>query len=341
MTSDAIRKIVGGDDLSSEETYELFAEMMDGRTTDVQKSALLVALKMKGESTEEIVGAARAMRERVVPIVSGEERLVDTCGTGGDAKGTFNVSTVAAFVAAGAGVKVAKHGNRAVSSKCGSADLLAALGLNLDLDAAEMSRMLEEIGIAFLFAPKLHPAMAAVGPVRRELGMRTIFNLLGPLTNPAAARCQVLGVYSREVLGPMAEALAELGSEHVLVVHSLDGMDEISVCSETEVHEVIDGGVREFTVSPEELGLRRCRGEEIPGGDVDANRRIALQVLDGMGGAAREIVLANAGAAIYVSGIAATLREGVEAARESIDSGAAREKLQRLARATQSVRGAA
>jgi anthranilate phosphoribosyltransferase len=328
----SIRRLVEQADLSRHEMREAFAQIMDGVASDVQKSAFLVALRMKGETTEEVIGAATAMRERVIPIVIDAPHLVDTCGTGGDGSGTFNVSTVAAFVTAGAGAMVAKHGNRAVSSSCGSADLLAALGVNLDLDAEQMTAVLRKSGIAFLFAPKLHPAMAAVVSVRRELGLRTIFNLLGPMTNPAAAKRQVLGVYSHHLVPMVAEALLALGSEHVLVVHGADGVDEISVSAETIAAEVVDGEVRQFRIDPEQMGLRRFDRAAIGGGDVTANVEIARAVLGGAKGAEREIVLANAGAAIYVSGLADSLREGVEAARTSIDRGAAAEKLETLIR---------
>src|SRR5438477_7318251 len=230
----------------------VFGEVMDGRATDIQKSALLIALRMKGETAEEITGAAIAMRERVTPLDVDREILVDTCGTGGDGRGTFNVSTLAALVAAGAGASVAKHGNRAVSSSCGSADVLSALGVNIDLDAARMSDVLRRTGISFLFAPKLHPAMGAVAAIRRELGVRTIFNVLGPLTNPAFARRQVLGVYSLHLVDVLARVLLALGAEHALVVHSADGLDEISISAPTRVAEVRGGGVRTYDVTPGE-----------------------------------------------------------------------------------------
>ncbi|HVT02358.1 MAG TPA: anthranilate phosphoribosyltransferase [Thermoanaerobaculia bacterium] len=323
MIAEAIRRVIEGKDLSRQEMYQLFGRVMDGEATDIQKSALLVALRMKGETAEEITGAAMAMRERVVPLVTNGLSVIDTCGTGGDGLGTFNISTVAAIVAAGAGVRVAKHGNRAVSSKCGSADVLSALGVNIDLDVAQMSRVLEEVGISFLFAPKLHPAMAAVVPVRRELGVRTIFNILGPLTNPAFARRQVLGVYSPSLVIVVAQVLKALGSEHALVVHSVDGMDEISISAPTRAVEVRNGELLTMELTPESLGLNRAPIEEIEGGDVARNAEIAREILGGAAGAARDVVLANAGAAIYVSGLAGSIIDGVSRARESIDSGAA------------------
>jgi anthranilate phosphoribosyltransferase len=334
----AIRKVVDGKNLERDEMHDVFSEVMDGRASDVQKSALLIALRMKGETAEEITGAAMAMRERVTPLTVDRERIVDTCGTGGDGRGTFNVSTIAALVAAGAGASVAKHGNRAVSSSCGSADVLAELGVAIDLDAARMSEVLRRTGISFLFAPKLHPAMSAVAGIRRELGVRTIFNVLGPLTNPAFARRQVLGVYSFHLVEVLARVLLALGAEHAMVVHSEDGLDEISVSAATHVCEVRDGDVHRYELTPEEIGASRHSIEEIAGGDARENARIAREVLGGAIGARGEIVVANAGAALYVAGTAATIREGVELARESIASGQAIAKLQELVRVTNELR---
>lgn len=333
MIADAIKRIVDGRSLDRAEMYEVFGQVMDGRASDVQKAALLVALRLKGETSDEITGAAQAMRERVTPLdvdAASRDLLVDTCGTGGDGRGTFNISTIAALVAAGAGANVAKHGNRAVSSSCGSADLLAALGVNLDLDAAQMSVVLRHAGIAFLFAPKLHPAMSAVAAVRRELGVRTIFNVLGPLTNPAFARRQVLGVYAERLVETVARVLAALGAVHALVVHSRDGLDEISVSAPTLVCEVRDGGIRTYEITPEDLGLRTHAIEELAGGDIDANAAIAREVLSGSEGARHDVVIANAGAALYVSGAVPTIRYGVALAHDSIVSGRARQKLQQL-----------
>ncbi|MCM2317233.1 MAG: anthranilate phosphoribosyltransferase [Thermoanaerobaculia bacterium] len=330
MIGDAIRRLVEGGDLTREESRELFGMLMDGQASDAQKAALLIALRMKSETVDEITGAAIAMRERVTPLDVDPEGLVDTCGTGGDGRGSFNVSTVSAIVAAGAGARVAKHGNRAVSSSCGSADVLAALGVEIELTAKQMVEVLESAGISFLFAPKLHPAMAAVSSVRRELGLRTIFNILGPLTNPAFARRQVLGVFSPRLVETMARVLAELGAEHALVVHGDDGMDEISVSGATHSFEIRDGAVEPREITPESLGLKRFDPALLHGGDAATNARIAREVLDGRDGACRAIVLANAGAAIYVSGIESTLRDGVEAARDSIDSGRALEALETL-----------
>ena len=337
MIEQAIKRTVDGRHLGRDEMHEVFAQVMDGKTSDVQKSAFLVALRMKGETADEITGAALAMRERVTPLDVDRTNLVDTCGTGGDGRGTFNISTVAAIVAAAAGANVAKHGNRAVSSACGSADVLAALGVNIDLDAPRMSQVLRRAGIAFLFAPKLHPAMSAVAAVRRELGVRTIFNVLGPLTNPAFARRQVLGVYAERLVETVARVLAALGAEHAMVVHSRDGLDEISVSAPTRVCEVRDGEVRSYEVTPEEIGLRVHDIEELAGGDANANAEIARGILNGDNGARRDVVIANAGAALYVAGVAPSIRDGVKLANDAIESGAARDKLGQLIDASHEV----
>jgi anthranilate phosphoribosyltransferase len=334
MIGQAIKRVVDGQHLDRQEMVEVFGEIMDGKASDVQKSAFLVALRMKGETPEEITGAAIAMRERVTPLDVDREILVDTCGTGGDGRGTFNISTLAAIVAAGAGANVAKHGNRAVSSSCGSADVLTALGVHIDLDAPRMSRVLERTGISFLFAPKLHPAMGAVAGVRRELGVRTIFNVLGPLTNPAFAKRQVLGVYADHLVDVIARVLLALGAEHAIVVHSRDGLDEISISAPTRVCEVRDGEIRAYEIAPNDLGIEVQPIEALAGGDAAENARIAWAILDGEEGARRDVVAANAGAALYVSGAATSLIEGVELARQAINSGAARAKLEELIAAT-------
>ena len=330
MIANAIKRAVDGQHLGRDEMHAVFSDVMDGKTSDVQKSALLVALRMKGETADEITGAAMAMRERVTPLNVDREHLVDTCGTGGDGRGTFNISTVAAIVAAGAGANVAKHGNRAVSSSCGSADLLAALGVQIDLDAPRMSDVLRRVGIAFLFAPKLHPAMSAVAGVRKDLGVRTIFNVLGPLTNPAFARRQVLGVYADRLVETVAQVLAALGAEHALVVHSHDGLDEISVSAATHVCEVRGGEMQSYELTPEAIGVDRHPIERLAGGDATMNAAIARALLEGENGARHDVVVANAGAALYVAGLAPTIREGVTLAKESIASGRASEKLQQL-----------
>jgi anthranilate phosphoribosyltransferase len=330
MIEQAIKRAVDGRHLGRDEMHEVFAQVMDGKASDVQKSALLIALRMKGETADEITGAAMAMRERVTPLDVERDGLVDTCGTGGDGRGTFNISTVAAIVAAAAGANVAKHGNRAVSSACGSADVLSALGMNIDLDAPRMSEVLRRAGIAFLFAPKLHPAMSAVAAVRRELGVRTIFNVLGPLTNPAFARRQVLGVFAARLVETVANVLRALGADHAMVVHSHDGLDEIAVSAPTHVCEVKDGEIRSYDITPEDIGLRTHSIDELAGGDARTNAEIARRILDGEDGARRDVVIANAGAALYVADLAPSIRDGVTLAREAIESNAAREKLQQL-----------
>lgn len=339
MIAEAIRTVAEGKNLTRDEMHRVFGEVMDGHATEVQKSALLIALRMKGETDEEITGAALAMRERVTPLTGNFERLVDTCGTGGDGRGTFNVSTLAAIVAAAAGASVAKHGNRAVSSACGSADLLKELRVEIDLDAPRTSEVLQRTGISFLFAQKLHPAMSSVAAVRRELGVRTVFNVLGPLTNPAFARRQVLGVYAPHLVELLAKVLLALGADHALVVHSFDGLDEISISAPTRVTELRDGALRTYDVTPEAIGVRRYDLRELAGGNAQDNARIARAVLAGEDAAAVEIVVANAGAALYVAGSAETIRDGVVLAREAIASGAARRKLEELVAATNDVAG--
>ncbi|HEY8182798.1 MAG TPA: anthranilate phosphoribosyltransferase [Thermoanaerobaculia bacterium] len=337
MIAAAIKKLVDRQNLERSEMYDVFGYVMDGKASDVQKSAFLIALRMKGETVDEITGAAMAMRERVTPLQTNGADVIDTCGTGGDGRGTFNISTVAAIVAAGAGAMVAKHGNRAVSSSCGSADLLTELGVAIDLDAPRMSEVLRRTGISFLFAPKLHPAMGAVMGVRRELGVRTVFNVLGPLTNPAFARRQVLGVYSDHLVDLLAQVLLALGSEHAIVVHSRDGLDEISVSAPTRVAEVRDGQIRVYEVTPEAIGVKAHPIEQIAGGDAAQNARIARAILAGEAGARADIVIANAGAALYVSGISPTIRDGVSLAREAIKSGEATRKLDSLIAASREV----
>lgn len=334
MIEQSIRKLVAGHDLPRDEMRTVFGEIMDGDASDVQKSAFLVALRMKGETSEEITGAAMVMRERVTPLGVDPDGLVDTCGTGGDGRGTINVSTIAALVVAGAGAPVAKHGNRAVSSRCGSADVLEALGVTIDLTPAQMANVLDRTGIAFLFAPKLHPAMASVASVRKELGVRTVFNVLGPLTNPAFAKRQVLGVFDTPLVETLGAVLAELGTKRALVVHGRDGMDEISLSDATLVAEVDEGSIKTYEVTPESLGLERINPESVKGGDSGKNAEIARRILAGEKGPARELIGVNAGAALYVAGLASTLRDGVALARDSIDSGAARAKLEELVRVT-------
>jgi len=327
---DAIKNLIELKCLSQEDAYEVALEIMNGNATDAQIAALLVALKIKGEGITEITGFARAMREKVIRIDCHPENLVDTCGTGGDNLGTFNISTTSAFVAAGAGCKVAKHGNRSVSSRCGSADLLEKLGINIEATPERTVSCINNAGIGFLFAPLLHPAMKyAMGP-RKEIGVRTIFNILGPLTNPAGARRQVLGIFNKELTEPIANVLKNLGAEHCLVVHGEDGLDEITTTGRTFVSELHDGLVESHYIEPQEFGIKKGTIDDIKGGDVADNARITLDILHGSKGPKREIVVLNAGAAIYVGGKASSLAKGIELAKESIDSGNAMDKLQML-----------
>ncbi|MDA8016605.1 MAG: anthranilate phosphoribosyltransferase [Thermoanaerobaculia bacterium] len=326
-----LQDILAGRDLSREVTQALFGRLMDGELSDVVKSALLVGLAMKGEAASEIAGAASAMRKRVLTIPHTVAKVVDTCGTGGDGKGTFNISTAAALVAAAAGVPVAKHGNRSVSSKSGSADVLAELGVRIDLTPDEAGRCLHAVGIAFLFAPKLHPAMKEVMPVRRELGVRTIFNVLGPLTNPAGAQRQVVGVFAQHLVDTVADVLAELGSEHAFVVHGSDGLDEITLTGPTRIAEVRRGEVRTYEIGPGDLGLDVCQPADLAGGTPQENAEAMRRVLGGEEGPLLDITAANAGAAMVAGGLVMDLAEAVEAAREVILSGLAQAKLEELA----------
>jgi anthranilate phosphoribosyltransferase len=304
-------------------------EIADGEATPAQVGALLAGLRLKGETVDEIAGAADVMRSRVDPIRVGKEVFVDTCGTGGDGRATFNISTTAAFVVAGAGVTVAKHGNRAVSSKSGSADVLAALGVDVEAGKEVVERCIAEVGIGFLFAPRLHPAFKAVAGIRRELATRTIFNLLGPLANPAGARHQVMGVYEPRWVPIIGGVLAALGTRHSFVVHG-EGLDEITVCGMTHLCEVKGGNVERFSIHPEDIGLGRHPEASIVGGDAALNARILRDVLSGQKGAPRDATLANAAAALVAAEVATDLRSGVRIAAEAIDKGAAAEKLARL-----------
>lgn len=336
----AINQVVTGKSLSIEEARQVMLGIMEGRATEAQIGSLLTALRMKGETVEEITGCALAMREKASHITSRHSRLVDTCGTGGDGSGTFNISTTAAFVVAGAGVPVAKHGNRSVSSKSGSADLLEALGANLDLTPAEVENILNQVGIGFLFAPAFHKAMKyAVGP-RREIGIRSIFNILGPLTNPAGAKVQVLGVFDPELTEALARVLQQLGVERALVVHGAGGLDEISTLGPTKVSYLKKGDITNIIIDSEGLGFPRVRREQLQGGDASLNAKITLSILAGEKGPCRDIVLINAGAALTAAGAAGDLSEGIKMAASSIDSGSAKEKLDQFIAATQSIRAA-
>src|SRR5262245_14593568 len=341
IITEAVRALVDRRDLSRIEAAAAMEAIMSGVATHAQIAAFLTALRMKGETVEELIGFAQVMRQKVVHIrtrgddVAGltgtdREMLIDTCGTGGDAVGTFNVSTATAFVVAGAGLRVAKHGNRSVSSLCGSADVVETLGIDLNLAPALVSRCIAEVGIGFLYAPLLHTAMRHVMPARREMGIRTVFNMLGPLTNPAGANAQLIGVYAAALAEPLARVLAELRTVRALVVHGADGLDEISNTGESRVSEVREGTVRTFTLRPEDFGLARATVADLKGGDREQNADIVRAILDGEAGPKREIVLMNAAAALVAGGRARELKEGVEVAARSIDSGAARAKLQAL-----------
>jgi anthranilate phosphoribosyltransferase len=329
--------LVRGESLTGRQAHEAMLCLLEGRATPAQIAAFLVALRMKGETAEELAGMARAMREKAERVDAGArgEPLLDTCGTGGDAAGTFNVSTLVAFVAAGAGVRVAKHGNRSMSSRCGSADLMEALGVRIELTPEQMEQAIREVGIGFLFAPAIHKATRHAQPVRRELRLRTVFNYLGPLTNPAGASAQLVGAPSARAAELMAGALAELGLERGFVVHGSDGLDEITTTGPTLVFEIRGGQVARREVTPEEFGVSRARAEDLRGGDPAANCEIARAVLSGVRGPRRDITLVNAAAALVVAGRAGDFREGMEMAAESVDSGAALRKVRELAEFTQ------
>jgi anthranilate phosphoribosyltransferase len=345
MIRHALEIISTGDNLSRADADAAMEQILAGRSTDVEIAALLKALRAKGESLDEVVGFATAMRRHATPIFPpshplAHEALVDTCGTGGDVSGTFNISTVAAFVVAGAGVRVAKHGNRSISSRCGSADVLEQLGARIDLPPDRVARSIEEVGIGFLFAPAVHASTRHAMAARRELKMRTVFNLLGPLTNPSGASAQIVGVYDTGLTALMARALGELGVRRAFVVHGADGLDEISISGETHVSELRNGAVQNYDVTPEDFGLRRAPLGSILGGDAEQNSEIIHKIL-GRSMLFREhtphrdIVLANASAALVAAGRAADFRDGVRLAAESLDSGAAREKLDAFVAFTQ------
>jgi len=328
--SEVLKKIIDGVNLTGEEMTGAMDLIMTGEATPAQVAALITALRMKGETVAEVSAAAAVMRRHATFIDAGARTVVDTCGTGGDGGGTFNISTTTAFVAAGAGICVAKHGNRAVSSKCGSADVLVELGVNVEVDPAVMEQCLQEHGIGFLYAPKMHPAMKYAAGPRRELGIRTIFNMLGPLTNPAGATGQVLGVFAPQLTEMFALVLGELGLRRAFVVHGSDGLDELTCAGPTRVSELRDGRVKTTEVSAEMILGECCDAQDLAGGEAAENARILLEVLQGKEGAPRQVVLLNAGAAIAAGEKADSIREGIDLARESIDSGAALEKLEIL-----------
>jgi anthranilate phosphoribosyltransferase len=330
-----LRRLAAGELLSRTEARAVMETVLRGEATDGQIAALLTALRVRGETAEELIGFAEAMRAHARPIFSPDGRpaepLLDTCGTGGDGAGTFNVSTAAAFVAAAAGVRVAKHGNRALSSRCGSADVLEALGVNLLAEPARVAAAIREVGIGFIFAPSVHTAMKHAQKARRDLRFRTVFNLLGPLTNPAQVDAQVVGVFDERWLEPVARTLGELGVRRAFVVHGRDGLDEASLSDTTDVVELAEGTVRRYEVTPEEFGLPRAPRQELHGGDARTNAQIIERVFNGEMGPQRDMVLMNAALALVAAGKAADLRQGVEQGRAAIDSGGARERLRALA----------
>ena len=330
MIRDAIGKVVNRENLTQEEAEGVMDEVMKGEATPSQISAFIIALRMKGETPEEIAGCAKAMRAHALKVVPKQERVVDTCGTGGDSSGTFNISTATAFVVAGAGVAVAKHGNRAVSSRCGSADVLEALGAKIELSPEQMAQCIDQVGFGFLFAPILHPAMQYAAIPRREMGIRTIFNILGPLTNPASASIQLLGVYDPKLAETIAKVLSLLGIRRALVVHGAHGLDELSTTGSNRVTRLCDGNIRSFRVNPSDVGFRKATLEQLKGGTAEENATILKAVLKGEQGVHRDVVLLNAGAAVAIAGEAMDLKEGIDKAMEAVDSGNALRKLEQF-----------
>jgi anthranilate phosphoribosyltransferase len=332
MFREHLRTITRRENLSADQMAAMIAEIFSGTLSDALITAFMAALATKGETVEELAGAARAMRRRAGRIQAAAPAVVDTCGTGGDGTGTFNISTTTAFVVAGCGVTVAKHGNRSVSSRCGSADLIEALGINLNTPPDRVEEAVAEIGIGFLFAPLYHGAMRHAAAARKELGIRSIFNMLGPLTNPAGADCQLLGVYAPQLTEMFAETLRLLGSRRALVVHGHDGLDEVSACAPTRVSELRDGLIRTYDITPERLLGRRAAAAEVAGGEPAYNAALTRRILSGEPGGAREVVLLNTAAALMAAGRAENFEAGLRLAAESIDSGAAHDKLERLIR---------
>jgi anthranilate phosphoribosyltransferase len=329
MIKEAINTLVSGRSLSIEEAAAVMTEIMEGKATPSQLGAFLTAMRLKGETAEEIAGLAGVMQAKALRV-NINEPLVDTCGTGGDGSGTFNISTAAAFVAAGAGLKVAKHGNRAASSQCGSADVLEALGVKIELSPEQVQKCLEQVGIGFMFAQAFHPAMKYVGPTRREIGIRTVFNILGPLTNPAGAKAQVLGVADKGLMAKMATVLKTLGCQHALVVHGEDGLDEITITGKTFVAELKNGNITNYEITPEKMGLRRADAGSLKGGTARENADLLRDILSGKKGPPRDIVLMNAAAALMAGDKVETLKQGITLAGEVIDSGRALQKLEQL-----------
>jgi anthranilate phosphoribosyltransferase len=329
MIKEAIKTLVSKKSLTMDEAASVMEEIMNGEATPAQFGAFVTALRLKGETVDEIVGLVRTMRAKAVPVVVGGP-AVDTCGTGGDGAGTFNISTAAAFVAAAAGLTVAKHGNRAMSSRCGSADVLEALGVRIDLNARQVQKCLNQVGIGFMFAPIFHPAMKYAAPSRREIGIRTVFNLLGPLTNPAGARAQVVGVAEAALMKKLALALRSLGCEHALVVHGEDGLDEITITGKTGICELKDGRIKSYSISPEDFGLSRASLDSLICSSLDENTALLREVLAGAAGPPRDVVLLNAAAALLAADRVGTLQQGVNLAQELISDGQALKKLEQL-----------
>lgn len=330
MIKGLIQQLVFKKDLTDLQMQQVMQEILSGTTSTADIVAFLTALNDKGETVLELTAAVNVMLKYVDPIIVDKPNILDTCGTGGDKKGTFNISTITAFVASGAGVTVAKHGNRSVSSVCGSADILEALGVNINMDKAKIKQCLEEIGVAFLFAPNLHLAMKHVMPARKQIAQKTMFNILGPLINPARATNQLIGVYALEWTNRLAQVLHNLGTEHVLVVHGADGLDEVTTVDKTFVSEVSGGVLKNYEIAPEDFGLSRAKPSDLTGGEVLENVKIALDILAGKKGSKRDIVLFNAGCAIYAANKADNISEGIKLAIEAIDSGQARKKLELL-----------
>ena len=332
----AINNIINNINLSREDMHSIMHTIMSGEATPAQIAGFLVALRIKGETVDEITGAAEVMRELATKVYLDKTNLIDTCGTGGDSSNTFNISTTSAFVVAASGARVAKHGNRSVSSKSGSADILEAAGINIELDAKQVTSCIENVGIGFMFAPMHHSAMKhAIGP-RRELGLRTLFNVLGPLTNPASAPNQVIGVFDKKWLTPLAETLNRLGSKHVLVVHSEDGVDEISISAKTFISELKNNEINNYEISPDDFGIKNFNINDLSVENIDESLTMMKSVFDNNNNAAKAIVSLNAGAAIYASGISDSIKAGVEMAINIIESGAAKKKFEMLIQHTQS-----
>lgn len=332
LIREAIKTLAQKKNLNPQEMQAVMSDILTGVTATADIIEFLTFLNVKGETVEELTAAVEVMLKYVDPIIVDRTNILDTCGTGGDRKGTFNISTITAFVASGAGVCVAKHGNRSVSSKCGSADILEALGVDINMDKVKIKRCLEDVGIAFLFAPNFHPAMKHVMPARKKISQKTIFNILGPLINPARATNQLIGVYSLEWTKTLARVLHNLGTKHVLVVHGKDGLDEVTTTDKTFICEALGGKFKDYEISPEEFGFKRVPKEDLLGGNIEENVGIALGVLSGEKGPKRDIVLLNSGCAIYAADKAESIVEGVKLAEDSIDSGKALEKLSMLKR---------